>query len=129
MKQQQTNKHSNLHREDQHITVEELWRGWKTSEGKLASVSTKMAPIQMSVASILIEVVGLFQLKELKHQEVCRGLILRIEQNRCAASTMSNAETISNYTPVKGGTCYGIVSIVPNLTLVLPITSDPPKII
>ncbi|XP_004562744.1 stromal interaction molecule 2 [Maylandia zebra] len=32
MKQQQTNKHSNLHREDQHITVEELWRGWKTSE-------------------------------------------------------------------------------------------------
>lgn len=33
MKQQQTNKHSNLHREDQHITVEELWRGWKTSEG------------------------------------------------------------------------------------------------
>lgn len=35
MKQQQTNKHSNLHREDQHITVEELWRGWKTSEGLL----------------------------------------------------------------------------------------------
>lgn len=33
MKQQQTNKHSNLHREDQHITVEELWKGWKTSEG------------------------------------------------------------------------------------------------
>ncbi|KAE8300098.1 Stromal interaction molecule 2 Precursor [Larimichthys crocea] len=33
MKQQQTNKHSNLHREDQHITVEELWRGWKSSEG------------------------------------------------------------------------------------------------
>lgn len=32
MKQQQTNKHSNLHREDQHITVEELWRGWKMSE-------------------------------------------------------------------------------------------------
>ncbi|XP_053714647.1 stromal interaction molecule 2 isoform X2 [Synchiropus splendidus] len=32
MKQQQTNKHSNLHREDQHITVEELWRCWKTSE-------------------------------------------------------------------------------------------------
>ncbi|KAM9313666.1 stromal interaction molecule 2-like [Pholidichthys leucotaenia] len=32
MKQQQTNKHSNLHREDQHITVEELWRGWKSSE-------------------------------------------------------------------------------------------------
>uniref|UniRef100_A0A671NEY0 Stromal interaction molecule 2-like n=1 Tax=Sinocyclocheilus anshuiensis TaxID=1608454 RepID=A0A671NEY0_9TELE len=32
MKQQQTNKHSNLHREDQHITVEELWRGWKISE-------------------------------------------------------------------------------------------------
>ncbi|XP_034532490.1 stromal interaction molecule 2 isoform X2 [Notolabrus celidotus] len=32
MKQQQTNKHSNLHREDQHITVEELWKGWKTSE-------------------------------------------------------------------------------------------------
>lgn len=34
MKQQQTNKHSNLHREDQHITVEELWKGWKTSEGE-----------------------------------------------------------------------------------------------
>lgn len=34
MKQQQTNKHSNLHREDQHITVEELWRAWKISEGK-----------------------------------------------------------------------------------------------
>ncbi|XP_051800193.1 stromal interaction molecule 2 isoform X2 [Acanthochromis polyacanthus] len=32
MKQQQTNKHSNLHREDQHITVEELWRGWKSCE-------------------------------------------------------------------------------------------------
>lgn len=35
MKQQQTNKHSNLHREDQHITVEELWKGWKTSEGTM----------------------------------------------------------------------------------------------
>src|SRR4029434_4152405 len=34
MKQQQTNKHSNLHREDQHITVEELWKGWKSSEGE-----------------------------------------------------------------------------------------------
>ncbi|XP_072314675.1 stromal interaction molecule 2 isoform X3 [Eucyclogobius newberryi] len=32
MKQQQTNKHSVLHREDQHITVEELWRAWKASE-------------------------------------------------------------------------------------------------
>ncbi|CAJ1052189.1 stromal interaction molecule 2 [Xyrichtys novacula] len=32
MKQQQTHKHSHLHREDQHITVEELWRGWKSSE-------------------------------------------------------------------------------------------------
>ncbi|XP_049601386.1 stromal interaction molecule 2 [Syngnathus scovelli] len=32
MKQHQTNKHSNLHREDQHITVEELWKGWKTCE-------------------------------------------------------------------------------------------------
>ncbi|XP_076149295.1 stromal interaction molecule 2 [Alosa pseudoharengus] len=30
--QQQINKHSHLHREDQHITVEELWRGWKSSE-------------------------------------------------------------------------------------------------
>ncbi|XP_030643744.1 stromal interaction molecule 2 [Chanos chanos] len=30
--QQQANKHSKLHREDQHITVEELWRGWKSSE-------------------------------------------------------------------------------------------------
>lgn len=39
MKQQQTNKHSNLHREDQHITVEELWKGWKTSEGKAREVS------------------------------------------------------------------------------------------
>ncbi|XP_061881954.1 stromal interaction molecule 2-like [Entelurus aequoreus] len=32
MKQQQTHKHSHLHREDQHITVEELWKGWKSSE-------------------------------------------------------------------------------------------------
>ncbi|XP_046698501.1 stromal interaction molecule 2 [Silurus meridionalis] len=32
MQQQQTNKHSKLHREDQHITMEELWRGWKSSE-------------------------------------------------------------------------------------------------
>ncbi|XP_037620846.1 stromal interaction molecule 2 isoform X1 [Sebastes umbrosus] len=32
MKQQQTNKHIHLHREDQHITIEELWRGWKSSE-------------------------------------------------------------------------------------------------
>ncbi|RVE76173.1 hypothetical protein OJAV_G00007510 [Oryzias javanicus] len=32
MKQQQTHKHSQLHREDQHITVEELWKGWKSSE-------------------------------------------------------------------------------------------------
>ncbi|KAK3507607.1 hypothetical protein QTP70_030790 [Hemibagrus guttatus] len=32
MQQQQTNKHSKLHQEDQHITVEELWRGWKSSE-------------------------------------------------------------------------------------------------
>ncbi|KAJ8000550.1 hypothetical protein DPEC_G00181270 [Dallia pectoralis] len=32
MKQQQTNKHSQLHREDQHITIEELWKGWKLSE-------------------------------------------------------------------------------------------------
>ncbi|XP_061627316.1 stromal interaction molecule 2-like isoform X2 [Phyllopteryx taeniolatus] len=32
MKQQQTNKHSHLHGEDQHITVEELWKGWKSSE-------------------------------------------------------------------------------------------------
>ncbi|KAG7313836.1 hypothetical protein KOW79_022332 [Hemibagrus wyckioides] len=32
MQQQQTNKHSKLHHEDQHITVEELWRGWKSSE-------------------------------------------------------------------------------------------------
>uniref|UniRef100_A0AAR2L9X0 SAM domain-containing protein n=1 Tax=Pygocentrus nattereri TaxID=42514 RepID=A0AAR2L9X0_PYGNA len=30
--QQQTNKHSKLHQEDQHITVEELWRSWKSSE-------------------------------------------------------------------------------------------------
>uniref|UniRef100_A0A8C7WNQ8 Tromal interaction molecule 2a n=1 Tax=Oryzias sinensis TaxID=183150 RepID=A0A8C7WNQ8_9TELE len=32
MKEQQTHKHSKLHREDQHITVEELWKGWKSSE-------------------------------------------------------------------------------------------------
>ncbi|KAG7283051.1 hypothetical protein CRUP_012944 [Coryphaenoides rupestris] len=32
MKEQQSNKHNHLHREDQHITVEELWRGWKSSE-------------------------------------------------------------------------------------------------
>ncbi|XP_043096278.1 stromal interaction molecule 2-like [Puntigrus tetrazona] len=30
--QQQTNKHSKLHHEDQHITLEELWKGWKSSE-------------------------------------------------------------------------------------------------
>ncbi|XP_065110548.1 stromal interaction molecule 2 [Paramisgurnus dabryanus] len=30
--QQQANKHSKLHQEDQHITVEELWQGWKSSE-------------------------------------------------------------------------------------------------
>ncbi|XP_026059938.1 stromal interaction molecule 2 [Carassius auratus] len=30
--QQQANKHSKLHQEDQHITLEELWRGWKSSE-------------------------------------------------------------------------------------------------
>ncbi|XP_077445929.1 stromal interaction molecule 2 isoform X1 [Stigmatopora argus] len=39
MKQHQTNKHSNLHREDQHITVEELWKGWKSSEGKRSEPS------------------------------------------------------------------------------------------
>ncbi|XP_051822105.1 stromal interaction molecule 2 isoform X3 [Antechinus flavipes] len=27
-----TNKHSHLHREDKHITVEDLWKRWKTSE-------------------------------------------------------------------------------------------------
>ncbi|XP_043918085.1 stromal interaction molecule 2 [Protopterus annectens] len=27
-----TNRHSKLHREDQHITIEELWKSWKTSE-------------------------------------------------------------------------------------------------
>lgn len=42
MKQQQTNKHSNLHREDQHITVEELWRGWKTSEGRSKGLSRSL---------------------------------------------------------------------------------------
>uniref|UniRef100_A0A673HLR3 Stromal interaction molecule 2-like n=1 Tax=Sinocyclocheilus rhinocerous TaxID=307959 RepID=A0A673HLR3_9TELE len=30
--QQQANKHSKLHHEDQHITLEELWKGWKSSE-------------------------------------------------------------------------------------------------
>ncbi|XP_059409752.1 stromal interaction molecule 2 [Carassius carassius] len=30
--QQQANKHSKLHQEDQHITLEELWKGWKSSE-------------------------------------------------------------------------------------------------
>lgn len=39
MKQQQTQKHSKLHREDQHITVEELWRGWKSSEGRVFNVT------------------------------------------------------------------------------------------
>lgn len=29
-----TKKHSHLHREDKHITVEDLWKRWKTSEGK-----------------------------------------------------------------------------------------------
>lgn len=33
-----TNKHSHLHREDKHITVEDLWKQWKTSEGKTAVV-------------------------------------------------------------------------------------------
>ncbi|XP_014642169.1 PREDICTED: stromal interaction molecule 2 isoform X4 [Ceratotherium simum simum] len=28
-----SNKHSHLHREDKHITVEDLWKRWKTSEG------------------------------------------------------------------------------------------------
>ncbi|XP_028657833.1 stromal interaction molecule 2 [Erpetoichthys calabaricus] len=32
MKQHQTNKHSNLHQEDQHITIEELWKCWKSSK-------------------------------------------------------------------------------------------------
>lgn len=45
MKQQQTNKHSNLHREDQHITVEELWRGWKTSEGTVGSQHPAVAAL------------------------------------------------------------------------------------
>ncbi|XP_073698960.1 stromal interaction molecule 2 [Garra rufa] len=30
--QQQANKHSKLHQEDQHITLEELWKAWKSSE-------------------------------------------------------------------------------------------------
>ncbi|XP_050967037.1 stromal interaction molecule 2 isoform X1 [Labeo rohita] len=30
--QQQANKHSKLHHEDQHITLEELWKSWKSSE-------------------------------------------------------------------------------------------------
>lgn len=33
-----TNKHSHLHREDKHITVEDLWKRWKTSEGKTVFV-------------------------------------------------------------------------------------------
>lgn len=33
-----TNKHSHLHREDKHITVEDLWKQWKTSEGKAVLV-------------------------------------------------------------------------------------------
>lgn len=40
MKQQQTHKHSKLHQDDQHITVEELWRAWKTSEGKHKSTAS-----------------------------------------------------------------------------------------
>lgn len=50
MKQQQTNKHSNLHREDQHITVEELWKGWKTSEGKRSQRS--LAPVGAGMNTI-----------------------------------------------------------------------------
>lgn len=34
-----TNKHSHLHREDKHITVEDLWKRWKTSEGKTILVN------------------------------------------------------------------------------------------
>lgn len=34
-----TNKHSHLHREDKHITVEDLWKRWKTSEGKTVLVN------------------------------------------------------------------------------------------
>lgn len=33
-----TKKHSHLHREDKHITVEDLWKRWKTSEGKAVLV-------------------------------------------------------------------------------------------
>ncbi|MED6267076.1 Stromal interaction molecule 2 [Characodon lateralis] len=54
MKQQQTNKHSNLHREDQHITVEELWRGWKTCEVVLSfysKVETQRAVFDNHVSS------------------------------------------------------------------------------
>lgn len=47
MKQQQTNKHSNLHREDQHITVEELWKGWKTSEGETERLKTTRIVFKM----------------------------------------------------------------------------------
>lgn len=47
MKQQQTNKHSNLHREDQHITVEELWKGWKTSEGETERLKTARIVFKM----------------------------------------------------------------------------------
>lgn len=49
MKQQQTNKHSNLHREDQHITVEELWKGWKASEGKDARIRRSTVYLQQTV--------------------------------------------------------------------------------
>jgi len=36
--QQQANKHSKLHQEDQHITLEELWKGWKSSEGEMDTI-------------------------------------------------------------------------------------------
>ncbi|XP_054863445.1 stromal interaction molecule 2 [Amphiprion ocellaris] len=53
MKQQQTNKHSNLHREDQHITVEELWKGWKTCEGKTNKLTVSTTRTQTHTLSLL----------------------------------------------------------------------------
>ncbi|KAG9345784.1 hypothetical protein JZ751_008929 [Albula glossodonta] len=43
MKQQQTNKHSNLHREDQHITVEELYQGlWREERGREGEMGVRL---------------------------------------------------------------------------------------
>ena len=52
-----TNKHSHLHREDKHITVEDLWKQWKTSEGKTVQCSGALACLLLpclALAALLI---------------------------------------------------------------------------